>query len=302
MRIAVTGATGFIGYHAVAHLLTHGHAVTALGRRPSLHATAAFTPFDLDGPPPDLNGHDVLVHAALSHIPGRYRGGEGDAPDAFLRRNLDGTLRLFDAARDAGVPRILFLSSRAVYGDYPPGTPLHEDLPPRPDTLYGEVKLRAEDALARLAGPCLAVASLRATGVYGPPVPGLPHKWAPLLDDFAQGRPIAPRAATEVHADDLAEAIRLLATADTAALAPQVFNVSDFVLDLHDLLANYAALACISAPLPPRADPTAVSAMTTDRLRRLGWTPSGPARVRETLRALARPDRALPAGPTPWDP
>jgi nucleoside-diphosphate-sugar epimerase len=292
MRIAVTGATGFIGHHTVAHLLTHGHAVTALGRRPSLHAAAAFAPFDLDGPPPDLAGHDVLVHAALAHIPGRYRGGEGDAPDDFLRRNLAGTLRLFEAARDQGVPRILFLSSRAVYGDYPPGTPLHEDLAPRPDTLYGEAKLRAEEALTRLAAPGLAVASLRATGVYGPPVPGLPHKWASLLEDFAQGRPIAPRAATEVHADDLAEAIRLLATADPTALAPKVFNVSDFTLDLHDLLADYAALTGIAAPLPPRADPATVSAMTTDRLRRLGWVPSGPARLGETLRALALRDRA----------
>jgi nucleoside-diphosphate-sugar epimerase len=289
MRIAVTGATGFIGHHTVAHLLATGHDVAALGRRPSLHAAARFTPFDLDGPPPDLSGQDVLVHAALSHIPGRYRGGEGDAPDAFLRRNLAGTLRLFEAARDHGVPRILFLSSRAVYGDYPPGTPLHEVLAPRPDTLYGEVKLRAEEALARLAAPGLTVASLRATGVYGPPVPGLSHKWAPLLDDFAHSRPIAPRAATEVHADDLAEAIRLLATADPADLAPQVFNVSDFTLDLHDLLADYAALTGIDAPLPRRADPTAVSAMTTDRLRRLGWTPSGPVRLRDTLAALAPP-------------
>ena len=92
-----------------------------------------------------------------------------------------------------------------------------------------------------------------------------------------------------MHADDLAEAIRLLATADPAALAPQVFNVSDFTLDLHDLLADYAALTGIAAPLPPRADPAAVSAMTTDRLRRLGWTPSGPARLRDTLTALAPP-------------
>jgi nucleoside-diphosphate-sugar epimerase len=287
MRIAVTGATGFIGHHTVAHLLTHGHAVTALGRRPSLHAAAAFTPFHLDGPPTDLRAQDVLVHAALSHVPGRYRGGEGDAPDAFLRRNLAGTLRLFEAARDQGVPRILFLSSRAVYGDYPPGTPLHEGLSPRPDTLYGVVKAQAEDALARLAYPELVVASLRATGVYGPPVPGIPHKWTGVLDDFAHGRPITPRAATEVHADDLAEAIRLLATAAPAALAPKVFNVSDFVLDLHDLLSDYAALTGIAAPLPPRADPAAVSAMTTERLRRLGWSPSGPARLRETLTALA---------------
>ncbi len=288
MRIAVTGATGFVGHHIVGWLLASGHEVLTLGRRPSLHPAAGFAPFNLEGRVPDLRGQDVLVHAALSHIPGRYRGGEGDEPEAFLRRNLAGTLRLFEAARESGVPRILFVSSRAVYGGYPPGTSLHEDLAPRPDTLYGEVKLRAEDALARLAGPSLAVASIRATGVYGPPVPGLEHKWARLLADFIHGRPIAPRAATEVHADDLAEAIRLLAAAPAVALSPMVFNVSDFVLDLHDLLAEYADLAGLQAPCPTRADLGGVSVMTTDRLRRLGWRPSGRSRLRETLEALAQ--------------
>jgi nucleoside-diphosphate-sugar epimerase len=288
MRIAVTGATGFVGQHTVAHLIAAGHDVTGLGRRPSLHAAARFAPFDLSGPPPDLSAQDVLVHAALSHIPGRYRGGEGDRPDDFLRRNLDGTLRLFEAARDQGVARILFLSSRAVYGDYPPGTTLQEELPPRPDTLYGEVKLRAEEALARFAATGVHVASLRATGVYGPPVPGLEHKWAGLFDDFAQRRPIAPRAATEVHADDVAEAVRLLAVAEPATLSPMVFNVSDFVLDRRDLLSQYADLVGLEAPLPARADAQAVSVMATDRLKRLGWRPCGPSRVLETLEEMAR--------------
>jgi nucleoside-diphosphate-sugar epimerase len=288
VRIALTGATGFVGHHAVAHLLASGCAVTALGRRPAQHPGARFLPFDLDGPAPDLGGHDVLIHAALSHVPGRYRGGEGDAPGDFLRRNLHGTLRLFDAARAQGVPRILFLSSRAVYGDYPPGTPLPEDLPPRPDTLYGQVKHQAEQALAGLAGPGLAVASLRATGVYGPPVPGLTHKWAPLLADFAQHRPIPPRAATEVHAADMAEALRLLSIAAPADLAPGLFNLSDVVLDRHDLLARYADIAALDAPLPPRADTSRVSVMPTDRIRLLGWHPSGLSRLDDTLAALVR--------------
>lgn len=286
MRIAITGATGFVGHHIARHLIQSGHAVLTLGRRPSLHPKAAFAPFDLEGEAPDLSGLDVLLHAALSHIPGRYRGGEGEAPQTFLRRNLSGTIRLFEAARTAGVPRILFLSSRAVYGDHPPGTSLPETLPPRPDTLYGEVKFRAETALAHMAGPGLAVASLRATGVCGPAVPGLEHKWAGLLRDFAQGEPIAPRVASEVHVDDLAAAVRHLALAPPEALAPAVFNVTGPLLDRHDLLQEYAQLAGIAHPLPPRADPRLVSVMPTDRLQRLGWRPSPSLRLTETLASI----------------
>ncbi|SHI42736.1 NAD-dependent epimerase/dehydratase family protein [Wenxinia saemankumensis] len=295
MRIAVTGATGFVGHHVVAHLIGSGHEVTTLGRRPSRHEAAGFAPFDLDGPAPDLRGHEVLVHAALSHVPGRYRGGEGDAPEAFLRRNLDGTIRLFGAARDHGVARIVLLSSRAVYGDYPPGTILHEGLAPRPDTLYGQVKLRAEEELLRLASAGMAVASLRATGVFGPPVPGLEHKWARLFDDYFGGRPVTPRVASEVHSADLAEAVRLVAVAPPDAVEPALFNVTDLVLDRRDLLAAVSTLSGVQTPLPPRSDPGLVSVMTTDRLRRLGWTPSGARRLRDVLAGMVSGARPRPA-------
>lgn len=293
MKFAVTGATGFVGHHIARHLIASGHDVLTLGRRPSRHAEAAFAPFDLDHGAPDLRGQDVLVHAALSHVPGHYRGGEGDAPEAFLRRNLAGTIRLFETARDDGVPCILFLSSRAVYGDYLPGTSLHENLPPRPDTLYGEVKFRAEMALARMASADLSVASLRVTGVCGLPVPGLEHKWARLLEDHARGWPIAPRVASEVHSDDLAEAVLSLAVAPHEALAPMVFNVTGTLLDRHDLLAEFSRLSGIRHPLPPRSDASSVSVMATDRLQRLGWRPSVTLRLQEILSAFCPGERLL---------
>lgn len=287
MRIAVTGATGYVGHFIAGELLRAGHRVTALGRRPSRHAEAGHAPFDLDFPPPDLSGADALVHAALAHVPGRYRGGEGEDPARFVSRNRDGTRRLFEAARAAGVGRLLFLSSRAVYGAYPPGTALHEGLVPRPDTLYGEVKLAGEQALADLAGPGCAVAVIRATGVYGPPVPGLPHKWDALFAAFARGERLPPRAGTEVHADDLARAVRLLAEADADILAPRLFNVSDFALDRRALLAAFARCTGLSGPLPEAADRAGLRAMTTDRLRALGWQPRGPGALAETVRAVA---------------
>jgi len=286
MRIAVTGASGQVGHWIAAGLLEAGHEVVALGRHPSRHAQAEHRPFDLGGPPPDLSRCEALVHAALSHAPGRYRGGEGDDPDGFVRLNAEGTARLFAAARSAGVGRALFLSSRAVYGAYPSGTPLHEGLPPRPDTLYGRVKLEGERALAALAAPGFSVASLRVTGVYGPPVAGLPHKWADLFAAFGRGERVAPRAGTEVHAGDLAEAVRMLLAAP-AAMAPGLFDISDFVLDRRDLLAAWADVSGVSGPLPEAADTARVSAMSAARLRALGWRPRGRPGLAPVLRALA---------------
>lgn len=284
MRLAITGGTGLVGQFLVAEALAAGDDVTILSRsapRPGQFAApVAHRPYDLSGPLPDLSGFDALIHAAFAHEPGKYRGGEGDDPDGFLRRNLDGSVALFDAARAAGLSRVLFLSSRAVYGEYPPGTRLVEDLEPRPDTLYGKVKLQAEQALAALTGPGFATASLRATGVYGP---GRDHKWCAMFADFRAGRPIAPRVATELHGDDLAAAARLLLTAPADVLAPHVFNASDIVLDRHVLLKALRDRTGWMCPLPDPADASAVSEMDCARLRALGWTPGGYHKLAEAL-------------------
>ncbi len=87
--------------------------------------------------------------------------------------------------------------------------------------------------------------------------------------------PIAPRVATEVHGDDLAAAVRLALETD----ARGVFNVSDLLLDRHDLLARVQALTGCPHPPPPRAAGAPPGAMATDRLRALGWRPGGTARL-----------------------
>ena len=276
MLIALTGASGLVGAFIHRDLVAAGHRVVTLGRSGDVR-------FEL-GDRPDLSGVNALIHCAFDHVPGRYRGGEGDDPERFIRRNVDGTAALFEAARDARVGRIVFLSTRAVYGDYPAGTVLTTALPPRPDTLYGQVKFQGEQALASLTGSALSGLSLRATGVYGPPAKGQRHKWADLFDDFRAGHPIPPRRGTEVHGDDLSRAIRLLWDADAAS---GVWNLSDFTLDHHDLLGELARVEGLPHPPPPPAT-NVVSAMDTTPLRDLGWTPGGPARLWADLPRLAR--------------
>ena len=261
MHVLVTGATGTVGRFVVPALTAAGHRVTTLGRRPDDH------PWDLADPAPRLPPADALIHAALAHKPGAYRGGEGDDPAAFRRLNLDGTRHLFDAV---GGAQIVFLSSRAVYGDQRHGEFLHETDAATPDSLYGEIKLAAEEAL----GP--RGASLRATGVYG----GSRHKWAPLFAAYLRGDPIAPRIATEIHGDDLAAAVLLLLDRSEVG----AFNVSDLLLDRHDLLARVQALTACPHPPPLRAGGPSPGRMATCRLRLLGWRPGGLPRTRRIPR------------------
>lgn len=275
MKVALTGATGFVGPFVHARLLRDRHDVTVLGRRPV--AGARHLPFTLGEAAPDLAGYEALVHLALEHLPGRYRGGEGKDPERFRARNLDGTRRLFSAAKLAGLERVVFLSSRAVYGPQPPGTTLSEATLCRPETEYGRVKLLGEQALAETG---LVAASLRATGVYGPAPTGGTHKWAGLFGDFLAGHPLAPRVATEVHGDDLAAAVAL---ALEATALPPALNVSDIVLDRRDLLAMVAEARGVDLPLPYRSDPSRLNVMQTDHLRALGWRPGGSEALRRAI-------------------
>ena len=289
MKVAVTGGTGLVGRFIVNGLLSDGHDVTVMTRTPPQPGfflrEVAHQPYDLDAGPPRLAGLDAAVHAAFDHLPGRYRGGEGDDPAGFLRRNLDGSKHLFQAAAEAGA-RVIFISTRAVYG--PQQGVLTEDMECRPDTLYGQAKLAAEQALLASGQPAMI---LRATGVYGAPGPGQRHKWADLFDDFAAGRQIAPRVGTEVHGDALARAVlRGLDGADG------VFNVSDILLDRRDLLAEWQAVTGIDGRLPDRADARGYGEMSMARLDALGVWLGGMDHLRAALRQMAEQDGILPAG------
>ncbi len=268
MRIALTGATGLVGQFIARRLIADGHDLLTLGRAPSRHG-GTHRPWRLGEPAP-IGNCDALVHCAFAHVPGRYRGGEGDDPAGFLRTNLDGTLRLWD---DAQGLRLIFLSSRAVYDGQPPGTLLTEDLALAPDSLYGQAKLAAEPPLG---------ASLRATGVYGPPAPDQRHKWADLFDAFARGEAVAPALGSEVHGEDLAQAVALLLATD----ATGAFNASDILLDRRDLLTLWSEVSGVRGSLPTYAT-TAPNVMDTERLEALGWRPGGMPALRETLATMA---------------
>ncbi|WEX76947.1 SDR family oxidoreductase [Sinorhizobium numidicum] len=292
-RVLVSGGTGFVGRFIVEHLLANGYKVTVGARtRPGdsfFSQPVSYLPLRLDPEADQIAAFDNIyyfVHAAFEHVEGKYRGGEGNDPASFRRVNIDGSIRLFEEARAAGVRRCIFLSSRAVYGETP-ALAVDETSPVEPDTLYGVVKLAAEDALKSMAGHDFVTASLRLTGVYGPAGPGRKHKWSGLFHDYLAGRPIPSRAGTEVHGDDVAQAVLLMLKAEAGKVSGQTFNVSDVLTGNREILAVLQSASGCPHPLPPTADATAFRVMSTDKLRALGWTPGGAERLAATIREMA---------------
>ncbi|CAD7041432.1 NAD(P)-dependent oxidoreductase [Pseudorhizobium endolithicum] len=284
MKVLVSGGSGLVGRYIVNGLLQAGYDVAVGGRTPAPRdwfvKSADFVPLVLD---PDEDQHlafkgmDAFVHAAFDHLPGKYRGGEGEDPDRFRRLNLDGTVRLFETAKAAGVGRTVFLSSRAVYDGLSEGEALDETAVLSPTFLYGHVKFEAEKALQSLSGHDFVITSLRLTGVYG----NLrPNKWDDLFADYLAGRPIVSRAGTEVHGSDVASAVRLMLEADIGDINGRAFNVSDIIVNTVDLLPH----------VPTRLDPAGqtVKPMNTGRISTLGWTSGGYPLLERTLCELYR--------------
>lgn len=293
MKVLVSGASGYVGRYIVEGLLEAGYAVIAGGRnllaKGLFSKPVGYVPLSLD---PDLDqiesfeGVDFFVHAAFDHLPGRYRGGEGDDVARFLRLNRDGTRMLFETARRAGTRRAIFLSSRAVY-DGLSAERLTEDMQLHPDTVYGRMKLDCEQAIRGLSQSGFVATSLRATGIYGDL---RPNKWDELIENFQQGQAIDARAATEAHGSDVAAAVRLMLETDATRIDGESFNLSDLVIERRDILAYFEN---VPHPLPPSDGRKLTGIMDTGKLQSLGWRPGGRQLFDESMKKLAASFNAM---------
>ncbi|MCR9136286.1 MAG: NAD(P)-dependent oxidoreductase [Alphaproteobacteria bacterium] len=292
--VLVTGGSGYVGRFIVDELHRNGWKVTIAGRHgpveDSMPSDIGFQPLALE-PSADfvaaLQGFNALVHAGFSHEAGRYRGGEGRNVRGFWDRNCLASQQLFEAARKTNIERIVFLSSRAVYGRQVPGLRLTENTPCHPDTHYGLIKFACEQHLASLAySSGLSASSLRATGVYGVLHAGAAHKWHSLIRDYLAGRPIDPRQGTEVHGRDVAKAVCLLLQAPREHLNIGPYNLSDMLIDRNDILMPVRDHFGCEHPLPARLNAATYNVMDTSKLAQLGWQPGGHALFDRTMREI----------------
>ncbi|MGA1530441.1 MAG: UDP-glucose 4-epimerase GalE [Kiritimatiellia bacterium] len=152
MKILLTGGAGYIGSVTTELLLDRGHEVVVFdnlerGHRAAIDERATFVQGDLRHPNDIGEAMKTAKPDAVMHFAAYALVGESmEDPMMYFRNNLVGGLNLVDAMQAVGVPRIVFSSTCATYGQ-PEVMPMTEDLPQRPTNPYGESKLQFEKAL-----------------------------------------------------------------------------------------------------------------------------------------------------------
>lgn len=293
MRALVTGAAGFIGSTLVDRLRADGHPVVGLdnfatGRASNIEHLAddpGFSFVEADIVTADLDAAlaqhrpEVIFHLA-AQIDVRHSVAD---PERDASVNVVGTIRLADAARRAGVRKIVHTSSGgSIYG-VPPHYPTGEDVPTDPASPYAAGKVAGEiylNTFGHLYG--LQCSHIAPANVYGPRQD--PHGEAGVVAIFAQalleGRPTkvfgdGSNTRDYVFVDDVVDAF---VRASGEPGNGQRFNIGTGV-ETSDRQLHSAVAAAAGAPddpefYPPRLGDLTRSCLDIDRARRvLGWHP-----------------------------
>lgn len=218
--ILVTGGTGYIGSHTVVELLAAGKDVLILDNYANsspkvlerIAKISGRAPAFREGDIRDADGLRALFAAhrieAVIHFAGLKAVGESvEQPLTYYDNNVNGTLCLLQAMRQAGVRRLVFSSSATVYGD-PHRVPIREDFPLQATNPYGRSKLMVEEMLRDLqrAEADWQIAILRyfnpvgahPSGLIGENPNGIPNNLMPFVAQVAVGK----RAQLSVFGDD----------------------------------------------------------------------------------------------------
>jgi nucleoside-diphosphate-sugar epimerase len=237
----ITGIAGFIGSSLARTLLERGERVRGVdnlstGKRESLAEILSRIDFreadivDLDAMRKACAGVDFVLHqAAIPSVPKSVLD-----PLASNRANVDGTLNVLVAARDAKVKRLVYAASSSAYGDTPT-LPKREDMKPDPISPYAVAKLAGEQYMISFYR-CyqLETVSLRYFNIFGPRQdPSSPYSGvlAKFITMMLRGEPPTifgdgEQSRDFTYIDNAVEANLLACTAPASQAAGQMFNVA----------------------------------------------------------------------------
>jgi nucleoside-diphosphate-sugar epimerase len=219
--------------------------------------------------------------------------GDAFTPEWALR-NIAGSLQLFEAARRAGVKRVIYISSCAVHDEILNDRPLDETHPLLPASHYGAHKAAVEAFVHSYAhGHKYDICALRPTGIYGIAQPVKHSKWYDLVESIVRGEEVTcGRGGKEVHAHDVAQAVNVLLGADF--IAGEVYNCYDRYVSEYDVARIAKAISGSHSEVHGQQTQPKHQ-IENGKLCALGVQFGGEARLRETIREMVELIRAAKA-------
>jgi nucleoside-diphosphate-sugar epimerase len=265
---AISGGAGFLGLHLARRLVADGQDVRTLDLAPLADTPLEGKVEELTGDVrvrADVNrlvaGADTLVHAAAA-LPIQA------SREAIRSVNVDGTALTLAAALEAGVRRVVFVSSTAVYG-IPKVHPLAEDAPLVGVGHYGESKIDGEAVCRHFGRRGLEPVIIRPKTFIGPERLGV---FEILFDWIREGRriPILGTGANRYQLLAVEDLVDAVVAAGEREVAGEIFNVgaTEFGTVRSDLqaLLDHAGSGSRLRPVPPRPAEVALRALELARL------------------------------------
>lgn len=290
LRILVTGGTGFVGSSLAALLVAAGHRVTVCGRNqyryPTVSRDGSFVEADLTDRPTvrDLcRNQDIVYHAGARSSPWGTRS-------EFTAANIEGTQNVVDGCLQFAVPRLVHVSSTAIFFDFRDKLQICDGspLPSRFCCDYAHSKAEAEKIVQQAVGRGLNAVTIRARAVFGPGDNSLLPRLltaarASRLRQIGDGRNVIDMT----YIDNLIAALILAARRGSAGSVCTITN--DEPVQLWSLLNDVLRQLGVETPLRRVSKSLAMAAATCmEWQHRLLKRPGEPVMTRYAVGLLSR--------------
>lgn len=294
MKVAITGATGFVGRELISQMADSENELKCWYREGSDRSPLVDFKDKIEWVAGQLgDGHsasslvagcDAVVHSGLWRTSKSFQANELDVVE-YARVNVLGTLELIEAAKAAGVPRFVFLSTCAVHDHILDDRPLDESHPLWANTHYGAHKAAIEKFVHSYGfGDGYSICALRPTGIYGVAHPVENSKWFELVQNVSRGNAVqVQRGGKEVHVADVAKAIQVLMKAD--GIAGQAYSCYDRYISDYDVATMAKQISGSNSEIvgeqrSPKHE------IDSSKIKSLGMQFGGEERLRETIEEL----------------